>query len=115
MEEAKRQPRWRDGFVLLCIAVVSAAISVMLFTQFGLSMPASVGAGVGAWIFFMLMHKQVQKSAQIAELKAELARARFQGARPRQTAARGMQLSPYAGSAETRTAGAAPARALRRS
>jgi len=102
VEEAKRQPRWRDGFVLLCIAVVSAAISVMLFTQFGLSMPASVGAGVGAWIFFMLMHKQVQKSAQIAELKAELARARFQGARPRQTAARGMQLSPYAGSAETR-------------
>lgn len=99
VDEMKRQPKRRDGFVLLCIAVVSAAIGAMLFTQFGLSMPASIGAGVGAWIFFMLMHKQVQKSAQIAELKAELARARFQGAKPRPAAARGMQLSPYAGGA----------------
>jgi cyclic-di-GMP phosphodiesterase TipF (flagellum assembly factor) len=99
VDEAKRQPARRDGFVLLCIAVVSAAICVMLFTQFGLSMPASVGAGLGAWILFMLMHKHVQKSAQIAELKAELARARFQGARPKQAAPRGMQLSPHAGDA----------------
>jgi cyclic-di-GMP phosphodiesterase TipF (flagellum assembly factor) len=98
-EETKRQPKRRDGFILLCIVVVSAAIGAMLFTQFGLSMPASIGAGVGAWIFFMLVHKQVQKSAQIAELKAELARARFQGARPRPASARGMQLSPYAGGA----------------
>lgn len=100
VDEAKRQPARRDGLVLLCIAVVSAAICVMLFTQFGLSMPASVGAGAAAWILFMLMHKQVQKSAQIAELKAELARARFQGAKPRPSSApRGMQLSPHAAGA----------------
>jgi cyclic-di-GMP phosphodiesterase TipF (flagellum assembly factor) len=65
-----------DGLVLLCIIIVSAAISVMLFTQFGLSLPVSALAGAGAWTAFMLIHKQVQKTAQIAQLKAELARAR---------------------------------------
>jgi cyclic-di-GMP phosphodiesterase TipF (flagellum assembly factor) len=85
--------------VLLCIAIVSAAICVMLFTQFGQSMPTSLGIGVGVWILFMLIHKQVQKSAQIAELKAELARARFQGAKPRAVAPRGMPVSQHAGGA----------------
>lgn len=84
--------------MLVCIAVVSAAIGTMLFSQFGLSIGASVGAGVGAWIVFMLLHKQVQKSAQIAELKAELARARFQGAKQQRPGAlRGMKPSPVVG------------------
>lgn len=78
--------------------VVSAAIGTMLFSQFGLPFGASIGAGVGAWVLFMLVHKQVQKSAQIAELKAELARARFQSTKPQRPAAlRGMKLSPVIG------------------
>lgn len=95
--EPKRARAPRDGFVLLCIVVVSAAIGTMLFSQFGLSFGASVGAGIGAWVLFMLVHKQVQKSAQIAELKAELARARFQGTKQQRPAAlRGMKLFPTA-------------------
>lgn len=70
----------------------------MLFSQFGLSIGASAGAGVAAWILFMLMHKQVQKSAQIADLQAELARAHIQGAKPR-PAQRGMPMSPAPGRA----------------
>ncbi len=45
--EPKRVDGPRDGLVLLCIIIVSAAISVMLFTQFGLSLPASALAGAG--------------------------------------------------------------------
>src|ERR1700709_749176 len=66
----------RDALVPFCIVIVSAAFSMMLFEQFGLSLPASVVAGAVAWTAFMLLHKQVQKSAQIAHLKAELARTR---------------------------------------
>lgn len=94
-EEAKRRSVPRDGFVLLCIAVVSAAIGVMLYAQFGLSLAAAAGSALGAWAVFLLLHKQRQKSVQIADLKAELARARFQAskARPPQ---RGAQPSPMA-------------------
>jgi cyclic-di-GMP phosphodiesterase TipF (flagellum assembly factor) len=97
VEQAKRRRAPRDGLVLASIAIVSAAIGVMLYTQFGLSMVASLVAGVSAWILFMLMHKQVQKSAQIAELKAELARARVQNAKPRVAPSRGMQMAPATG------------------
>lgn len=94
----KREAGQRDGFVLLSIVVVSAAISMMLYAQFGLPPGVSVGAGVSAWMLFMLIHKQVQKTAQITELKAELARARFQSAKPQRPAAlRGMRLSPATG------------------
>ncbi len=96
MAEAKPAPARRDGFVLLCIAIVSAAIATMLFTQFGLSLPVSAIAGVGAWAVFMLIHKQVQKSAQIAQLKVELARARFQNNKPRPAGLRGMPMPPLA-------------------
>jgi cyclic-di-GMP phosphodiesterase TipF (flagellum assembly factor) len=91
--EPKRANGPRDGLVLLCIIIVSAAISVMLFTQFGLSLPASALAGAGAWTVFMLTHKQVQKTAQIAQLKAELARARGNGPRLK-GAPRAAPLSP---------------------
>lgn len=96
--EPKKESGLRDGFVLLSIVVVAAAIATMLYAQFGLPLGASIGAGVGAWMLFMLIHKQVQKSAQIAELKAELARTRFQSAKPQRPAAlRGMKLSPASG------------------
>jgi cyclic-di-GMP phosphodiesterase TipF (flagellum assembly factor) len=95
--EPKRERQSRDGFVPLCIAVVSVAIGTMLFGQFGLPLATSIGAGVGAWIVFMLIHKHVQKSAQIAELQAELARARFQNTKPRPAALRGMKLPPVTG------------------
>ena len=96
--EPKKQAGPRDGFVLLSIAVVACAVSTMLYAQFGLPLGMAIGAGVGAWMLFMLIHKQVQKSAQINELKAELARARFQSAKPqRPTALRGMKLSPATG------------------
>jgi len=112
--EPKRERPSRDGIVLLCIVVVSVALGTMLFTQLGLSLAASIGAGVAAWIVFMLLHKQVQKSAQISELKAELARARFQSAKPRPAALRGMKLSPLDGGETSPSAsGAAPAAAGR--
>jgi cyclic-di-GMP phosphodiesterase TipF (flagellum assembly factor) len=95
-EEAKRRSGPRDGFLLLCIAAVSAAIGVMLYAQIGLSLPAAVGAGLGAWIVFLLLHKQVQKTAQIDDLKAELARARFQASKARTAPQRGAQPSPMA-------------------
>ena len=79
----KRTAEPHDGLVLLCIVIVSAAISAMLSTQFGMSMPVSAIAGAGAWAALMLIHKQVQKSAQIAQLKAELARTRAGGVRPK--------------------------------
>lgn len=96
--EPKRETAQRDGFVLVSIVVVSAAIGTMLYSQFALPLGMSIGAGIGAWMLFILIHKQVQKSAQIAELKAELARARFQSAKPQRPAAlRGMKLSPATG------------------
>ncbi len=79
----KRTAEPHDGLVLLCIVIVSAAISAMLSTQFGMSLPVSAIAGAGAWAALMLIHKQVQKSAQIAQLKAELARTRAGGVRPK--------------------------------
>src|SRR4029078_10606828 len=80
---AKRTAEPHDGLVLLCIVIVSVAISMMLFAQFGFSPSVSVIAGAGAWAALMLIHKQVQKSVQIAQLKAERARSRAAGAKPR--------------------------------
>ena len=96
--EPKRANGPRDGLVLLCIIIVSAAISMMLFTQLGLSLPASALSGAGAWTAFMLIHKQVQKSAQIAQLKAELARARGNGPRLK-SAPRAAPMPPLEGAA----------------
>ena len=86
---AKRTAEPHDGLVLLCIVIVSVAISMMLFAQFGLSPSVSAIAGAGAWSALMLIHKQVQKSVQIAQLKAELARTRAAGAKPKSAARAG--------------------------
>ncbi|MBY0561692.1 EAL domain-containing protein [Hyphomicrobium sp.] len=79
--DAPREPRSRDGLIVASILIVSAAITMMCFSQLGLSMPISIATGVVALSLLMLIHKQVQKSAQIALLKAELARAEFAQAR----------------------------------
>ncbi|WP_177228038.1 EAL domain-containing protein [Hyphomicrobium facile] len=79
--DAPREPRSRDGLIVASILIVSAAITMMCFSQLGLSMPISIAAGAVALSLLMLIHKQVQKSAQIAALKAELARAEFGQAR----------------------------------
>lgn len=79
--DAPREPRSRDGLIVASILIVSAAITMMCFSQLGLSMPISIAAGAVALSLLMLIHKQVQKSAQIALLRAELARAEFTQAR----------------------------------
>lgn len=82
LPEPRRASGPRDGLVILSIVIVSVALAVMLYTQFGLALPLAAMAGAGACAIFLLIHKQIQKSAQIAQLKAELARARVQGPRP---------------------------------
>ncbi|MFA5955723.1 EAL domain-containing protein [Hyphomicrobium sp.] len=74
--ETPREGKSSDWFVIASIAIVSVAISVMSFSQLKLSLAISGVAGVTALALLMLIHKQMQKSAQIAQLKAELAQSR---------------------------------------
>ena len=67
--EVRGETASRDALVLVCIAVVSAAVSMMSFIQLGLSPAVSLLAGAGGWTVLMLIHKQFQKSAQIAQLR----------------------------------------------
>lgn len=97
--EAVRQapPPARDGIVLVCMTIVAAAIAAMLYAQFALTMPAAAACGGVAWAVFLLMHKNVQKSRQVAHLKAELARSRPKAPRPAtavQTAPAGRDAGP---------------------
>ncbi len=75
-QETPREAKSSDWFVIASIAIVSVAISVMSFSQLKLSLAISGVAGVTALALLMLIHKQMQKSAQIALLKAELAQSR---------------------------------------
>lgn len=70
------EPAPRDGLIVLSIVIVSAAIAMMCFAQIGLSLSVSAATGIVVLALSMLLHKQVQKSAQIAQLKAELAQTR---------------------------------------
>lgn len=74
--ETLREPKSRDGLAVASIVILSAAVSVMCFSQLALSLPISAAAGIVTLAFLMLIHKQMQKSAQIAHLKAELAQSR---------------------------------------
>ncbi len=74
--DAPPEPSPRDGLIVLSIVIVSAAIAMMCFAQIGLSLSVSAATGVVVLALSMLLHKQVQKSAQIAQLKAELAQTR---------------------------------------
>jgi len=107
LPDPRRASGPRDGLVLLSILIVSVALSVMLFTQFGLALPFATMAGAGACAIFLLIHKQVQKSAQIAQLKAELARTRVQVSRPARVGVpRGASISPISPSEPEAGAGA---------
>jgi cyclic-di-GMP phosphodiesterase, flagellum assembly factor TipF len=97
--EPAREPKSRDGLIVGSIAIASFAVAVMCFAQFGLSLPISGVMGIAALALLMLVHKQAQKTAQITQLKAELARTR-QAAKPR-TMPRAAPLPP-SGSAEAR-------------
>ncbi len=97
--EQAREPKSRDGLIVGSIVIVSFAVAVMCFAQFGLSLPISGVMGIAALALLMLVHKQAQKTAQIAQLKAELARSR-QATKPR-TMPRAAPLPP-SGSAEAR-------------
>ncbi|WP_050976750.1 MULTISPECIES: EAL domain-containing protein [unclassified Hyphomicrobium] len=61
------------------IVIASVAVAVMCFTQLGLTLPVAGAVGVVTLALLMLIHKQMQKSAQIAQLKAELAQSRLAG------------------------------------
>ena len=74
--ETLPEPAPKDGLIVLSIVIVSAAIAMMCFAQIGLSLSVSAATGVVVLALSMLLHKQVQKSAQIAQLKAELAQTR---------------------------------------
>ena len=80
--DSPREPKTRDGLIVASILIVSVAVSMMCLSQFGLSLPISGAVGVVTLALLMLVHKQTQKTAQIAELKAELARTR-QAAKPK--------------------------------
>ncbi|HET6390085.1 EAL domain-containing protein [Hyphomicrobium sp.] len=72
------EPQSRDGLIVASIVIVSAAIGMMCFAQIGLSLHVSIATGVIVLALSMLLHKHIQKSAQIAQLKAELARTRHE-------------------------------------
>ncbi len=74
--EAPREAKSRDGLVVASILIVSLAAAVMSFSQLGLPLPISGGVGVVTLALLMLVHRQMQKSAQIAQLQAELAHSR---------------------------------------
>lgn len=97
--EPAGEARSRDGLIVGSIVIVSFAVAVMSYAQFGLSLPISGVMGIAALALLMLVHKQAQKTAQIAQLKAELARSR-QATKPR-TMPRAAPLPP-SGSAEAR-------------
>jgi cyclic-di-GMP phosphodiesterase TipF (flagellum assembly factor) len=72
--EVKPLPASRDGLVYLCMTTVSAAFAAMLYTQLSFAAPAAVVIAGAALATFLLIHKQVQKNAQIAHLRSEVRR-----------------------------------------
>ncbi|WP_045836880.1 EAL domain-containing protein [Hyphomicrobium sp. 99] len=93
--ETPPEQQSRDGLILVSILIVSAAIAMMCFAQIGLSLPVSLATGAVVLALSMLVHKQVQKSAQIAQLKAELAQTRHD-AKPNEVKAKAAPARPTA-------------------
>lgn len=71
---AKNARQARERLVLLSIGLVTAAMAAMLFVLFEYSLASSVLIGGGVWSALMTVHLQMQKSAEIARLKAEIQR-----------------------------------------
>lgn len=78
-QDAPREAKSRDGLIVASIVIVSVAAAVMCFAQLGLTLPVAGAVGVVTLALLMLIHKQMQKTAQIAQLKAELAQSRLAG------------------------------------
>lgn len=71
---AKNAKQARDRLVLVSIGLVTAAMAAMLFVLFEYSFASSVLIGGGVWSALMTVHLQMQKSAEIVRLKAEIQR-----------------------------------------
>lgn len=78
-QDAPREVKSRDGLIVASIVIASLAVAVMCFAQLRQTLPVSVAVGIVTLALLMLIHKQLQKSAQIAQLKAELAQSRLSG------------------------------------
>lgn len=78
-KDAPREIKSRDGLIVASIVIVSIAVAVMCFAQLGLTLPVAGAMGIVTLALLMLIHKQMQKTAQIAQLKAELAQSRLSG------------------------------------
>ncbi|HML27943.1 MAG TPA: EAL domain-containing protein [Hyphomicrobium sp.] len=76
-QDAPRETKSRDGLIVASIMIIAAAVGVMCFSQLGQPLTISGAAGIVTLALLMLIHKQMQKSAQIAQLKAELAQSRI--------------------------------------
>lgn len=70
----------RERLVLLSMGLVSTALAAMLHLQFSLSVTTAAFMGAVACALFLLVNDQVRKTAEIAQLKAELLR--LNGANP---------------------------------
>lgn len=89
----------RDNLVVGSIVIASIAVTVMSSAQLGMSLSVSVAMGAVTLALLMLIHKQMQKSAQIAQLQAELAQSRQT---PRQRTAPRAASVPAPSSSEAR-------------
>jgi cyclic-di-GMP phosphodiesterase, flagellum assembly factor TipF len=76
------EPKSRDALIFVSSVIASVAAGVMAFSQLKLGLPLAGAAGIVTLALLVLIHKQMQKSAQIAQLKTELAKTR-QGVRVR--------------------------------
>ena len=64
----------RERLVLLSMGLVSTALAAMLHLQFSLTVTTAALIGAAACAVFLLVNDQVRKSAEIAQLKAELSK-----------------------------------------
>lgn len=66
--------RTRERLVLLCMGLVTAACAATLYALLNFSVSSAVLCGGLIWAALMTLHMQIKKNAEIAHLKAELAR-----------------------------------------
>ena len=99
--DAPRKLKSRDGLIVASIVIDSIASSVMCFFQLELSLPISGAAGIVMLALLMLVHKQMQKSAKIVQLKEALAQS-LQMAKPKVVSCTTPTTSISPGSTEAR-------------
>ncbi len=72
--KAASAKRVREQLVLLCMGLVTAASAATLYALLEFSLSSAVLCGGLIWAALMTVHVQFKKSAEIAQLKADLAR-----------------------------------------